>query len=123
MATHTTQTLPNGVKKHFLNGLLHNDDGPAEMWPDGTQFWYKHGLAHRENGKPAVLLANGNQYWLVDGKRFRANDAAGNPLPNYIDIVSEHIRFNNSIYYEKLKPGDYEKYRYKYDAAKIKPAR
>ena len=31
---------PDGIKRWFLNGKLHREDGPAVEHPDGTKFWY-----------------------------------------------------------------------------------
>jgi hypothetical protein len=58
----------NGTERwHNKDGALHReDDKPAVIYTDGTQYWYKNGHPHRENG-PAIMCANGDQYWYVNG--------------------------------------------------------
>lgn len=34
-------------KNHYVNGVLHNDDGPATISKGGVKFWYKNGKLHR----------------------------------------------------------------------------
>ncbi len=48
------------------NGDRHRVDGPAIIYPDGTQFWYINGKLHREDG-PAVIYPNGIQHWYING--------------------------------------------------------
>ena len=35
--------------------------------PDGSEYWYKDGKSHRENG-PAIINTNGKEYWYKDDK-------------------------------------------------------
>jgi len=51
------------------NGLLHRDDGPALVYPDGKQYWYRNGRLHRDDG-PAVVYPNGTQYWYCNGEQY-----------------------------------------------------
>ena len=48
------------------NGDLHRDNGPAIVYPDGTQYWYRNGQLHRDNG-PAEVYPNGTQFWYRNG--------------------------------------------------------
>ena len=48
---------------------LHRDDGPAEIYPDGTEVWCHHGLLHRSDG-PAMCFPNGVKRWFYHGQRF-----------------------------------------------------
>ncbi len=57
------------------DGQWHRDDGPAILWPDGTQDWYRHGKIHREDG-PAVIRADGTRIWWQNGERHRDNGPA-----------------------------------------------
>ncbi len=52
------------------HGELHRDDGPARIWPDGTQRWYQHGELHRDDG-PAVIMPNGAWAWFQHDKLHR----------------------------------------------------
>ena len=56
----------DGSQYWYKNGYLHREDGPAEIYPDGTQEWYINGERHREDG-PAVISTNGRQYWYING--------------------------------------------------------
>ena len=55
-----------GKVRWTLDGELHNPDGPAVEYTDGTKVWYRHGERHREDG-PAVEYANGHREWWVSG--------------------------------------------------------
>ena len=46
--------------------LLHREDGPAVIWPDGYEEWYINGKRHRLDG-PAIVGSNTTSYW-IDGK-------------------------------------------------------
>jgi len=62
--------LYNGYEKWFQNGELHRDnDLPAIIWEDGTQFWYQNGQRHRDNNLPAVISKCGNRIWYNHGRR------------------------------------------------------
>ena len=54
-------------KFHYVDDKIHNDDGPAVIWSDGTKFWYKHGKPHREDG-PAVESGSGAKEWWYKNK-------------------------------------------------------
>lgn len=57
--------LPIVYKK---NGVFHREDGPAIIFPDGSEMYYQNGLLHRGNGEPAIVLANGTKSWYVRGE-------------------------------------------------------
>lgn len=64
-------------KYHYdLNeiGELHNDDGPAVKYDDGSLFWYNNGKPHRLDG-PAVIVGK-YQAWYKDGLLHRDDGAA-----------------------------------------------
>ena len=49
-------------------GQLHNEEGPAVIWADGTKFWYINNGFHREDG-PARIYFNGRNFWWINGKK------------------------------------------------------
>ena len=49
-------------------GQLHRTDGPALIYPHGTQYWYINGKPHRTDG-PAVIGSDGDQYWYIHGNQ------------------------------------------------------
>jgi hypothetical protein len=55
------------------NGERHRKDGPAVIYPDGRQYWYRNGTFHRDDG-PAVILPDGKSSWYLNGKIYRAED-------------------------------------------------
>ena len=68
-------TNKNGNKRHYKNGQLHREDGPARIWADGSQYWYLNDQLHREDG-PAVIEADGSQEWWVTGELHREDGPA-----------------------------------------------
>ena len=46
-------------------GQLHRTDGPAVIYADGSQFWYRDGQYHRTDG-PARIYANESYYWYIN---------------------------------------------------------
>ena len=50
-----------------------DDDLPAITWEDGSKFWYQHSKDHREDG-PADMYADGYNYWWLNGSRYEFDD-------------------------------------------------
>ena len=82
---------------YFLNEdddfILHSfDDEPAIIWSDGTKYWFKDGLKHRDNNLPAIIYSDGdcgyykneNRYWFINGEE-------------YYDIDDVYEKFKNKI--------------------------
>lgn len=57
------------------NGVLHREDGPAVMSPDGDKHWYLNGQRHREDG-PAIEYSNGDKKWYINGQLHREDGPA-----------------------------------------------
>lgn len=55
------------VLYHFVNGLLHREDGPAIEWESGNQYWYYNDVQHRVDG-PAIIYSDGRKTWMLNGK-------------------------------------------------------
>ncbi len=67
--------------KYYEYGLLHREDGPAVVGPDGTfERWFKHGGLHREDGPASIDYDdNGNIQevsWWINGERHRIDGPA-----------------------------------------------
>lgn len=58
-----------GVKKHFVDGRLHCDDGPA-LISSAVSTWYQHGKRHREDG-PAYEWDDGRVQWWLNDMEYR----------------------------------------------------
>lgn len=56
-----------GLKQYYVDGVLHNLDGPAVVHSDGTKKWYTRGQPHRDNG-PSEEHPNGDMRWHRHGK-------------------------------------------------------
>jgi len=60
----------SGVKRWRLpNGRLHRKDGPAIIYPDGSEQWWLNGKNHREDG-PAITDENGEERWFLRGEEY-----------------------------------------------------
>lgn len=72
---------PNGAQEWYLTGTentskqLHREDGPAIIYPDGTEVWYKEGQRHREDG-PALTNKDGYEIWYKGGELHRVDGPA-----------------------------------------------
>ena len=67
--------LNNWREVYVQNGAYHRLDGPAIIYEDGDQFWYKKGKLHREDG-PAKIWNNGQTEWFKKGKLHREDGPA-----------------------------------------------
>jgi hypothetical protein len=67
------QIYKNGTKKWFKNNLLHRIDGPAIEWSNGDKSWYLNGKLHRKGG-PAMEYKNGNKRWYFKGIEYTFED-------------------------------------------------
>ena len=57
------------------SGEYHREDGPAVIYADGNQYWWINGKRHREDG-PAIIWADGTQAWYINGNRHREDGPA-----------------------------------------------
>ena len=57
-------------------GQSHREDGPASVYADGGQFWWRHGRFHFVHG-PAILYADGRLAWYEDDKYLRRRKPYG----------------------------------------------
>ena len=66
---------PDGTQWWYRHGQLHrggtSPDRPAYIGADGSQLWYRHGQRHRDGDQPAYVGADGSQSWYRDGQRHR----------------------------------------------------
>jgi len=76
MSDSTKIVLADGTTEYRnADGLLHRVDGPACIYSDGSQKWYKNGELHRDDG-PSVILPNGYQEWHQNGRLHRVDGPA-----------------------------------------------
>ena len=56
-----------GIKRWYLNGRLHREDGPAVECVNGSKAWYINGKLHRADG-PAIEYSDGRIEWWINDK-------------------------------------------------------
>jgi hypothetical protein len=92
-----------GIKSWKLNGEYHRVDGPAIIYPDGSEYWFLNGFLHRVNG-PAVVNSNGYKVWYLNGKYHRDDG------PAYMETGGNKIWYLSGIpyiqeeWFKKLTP-------------------
>lgn len=77
-------------------GKKHRDDGPAMIFNDGHERWYRNGKLHRKDG-PAVILPNGDTEYYQHGRRHRIDGPA-------IDYQEMKIWFKQGKYHREDGP-------------------
>ena len=60
----TRIVLADGTVEYRRGDLLHCDDGPARVRPDGTLEWFRNGFPFRLDAGPTVEYADGTRVWL-----------------------------------------------------------
>jgi len=86
----------NTLRFYDENGNLHRDnDEPALICTYGSQYWYKHGLQHRENG-PAVITHTYEE-WRQNGKLHRVDGPA---FKFYGNVMNEHWYLSGKLHRE-----------------------
>jgi hypothetical protein len=79
----------------YKNGLRHREnDKPAFEWINGKKEWYINGLRHRENGKPAIEYSNGKKEWWINSKSIKRNYDENGIIHNdkFFDINGNKIK-------------------------------
>lgn len=80
---------------YTVNGILHNTNGPARIWYDGTQEWFQNGQRHRLDG-PAVMLPSGEEYYYLLGHLYSKDDFTLKIKSNETKNV-EHINTSSMV--------------------------
>ena len=62
----------DGTKFWYKDDLLHKEDGPAVEYTNGAYSWYKEGKWHREDG-PAVEYTNGDKLWYYEDENMKCS--------------------------------------------------
>ena len=58
----------------YKNGLNHRDnDKPAIIYHNGGMEWCKNGNYHRDRNLPAVIYSNGRMSWFKNGEFIRSS--------------------------------------------------
>jgi len=68
----------DGTEFWYKGGVLHRDnDLPAITHANGMHCWYQHGKRHRDGDKPAVICPDGTKAWWNHNVRYRIEDGTG----------------------------------------------
>jgi hypothetical protein len=62
-----------GNKYWKLNGLCHQEDGPAIESANGTKCWCLYGKFNRVDG-PAIIFADGGKIWSLNDIPYSSHD-------------------------------------------------
>jgi len=85
-------TYPDGTTMHYKDGQLHGFEYLDEFgdiyqkaaikYSNGKKEWYKHGILHREKGKPAIVHPNDQgEFFYVNGQLHREGDLPAVNVP------------------------------------------
>lgn len=84
----------DGTRKWWQDGgeckILHREDGPAWIKPDGTELWLIKNQLHRTDG-PAVVYPDGEVEYWVEGKEFSKEDFEAKYMPKAVEEKDESI--------------------------------
>lgn len=129
--------IKDGVKYYRLNGVLHNETGPAIQYPNnnvdyyrcehyrngirhrdgnlpavyderGLSVYFVNGVLHREVG-PAVTLQDGSMYWCINGKLHRPGDD-----PAFMRGDGMIKWYNNGVLHRQTYPAVISNYGYRW---------
>ena len=60
----------DGEQRWYRDDKPHRDNGPAIIYANGDERWYRNGELHRDYG-PAVIYTNGDEEWRQNGELHR----------------------------------------------------
>ena len=72
MTKYTVNVFANR-EEWYHKGEKHRENGPAEIWRDGTKKWYYNGLLHNTNG-PAIITNQGGEHYFLNGDPMTEED-------------------------------------------------
>lgn len=77
MSKRTVRTVNDrGVVEYKYNGVLNRIDGPAVIYPNGAEWWFRMGYIHRDGDLPAITSPGGRMVYCKNGLRHRDNGPA-----------------------------------------------
>jgi len=83
----------DGTKFWYKEGLLHRENGPAAEYNDNkTNCWYVEGLIHRLDG-PAIEYANGVNEWYIQDECY-APEMLSHLIKTSIFLGKEKGKYN-----------------------------
>jgi hypothetical protein len=80
--------------------IFHRVDGPAIIWANGDKYWFINGILHRIDG-PAIEWANGYKEWFINGKHHRIDGPAIEGIDGYKEWWVNNLQFHDEKDYIK----------------------
>ena len=68
--------IENGIEIWYEESIIHREEGPAIIWPDGYKEWIVYGLKHRIDG-PAITseVPEEDDEWWLHGRFFTTKES------------------------------------------------
>jgi len=99
--------IPKWREKWYFYGRLHREDGPAVTWYDGSEIcWYRCGRLSRKNG-PAIVRGDGTKEWFWNGMRHRVDGPAIECADGSYSWYRHGRHYNNRSEYYMDRPKFY----------------
>ena len=67
---------PDGTQRWYKDGIAHREDGPAKIESDGSEYWFLNGKLHRVDGPAVIDKFRGVKQWRINGKLHRVDGPA-----------------------------------------------
>lgn len=61
--------FPNGSEQWYRHGELHREGGPAMIWVGDSEAWFQNGVRHREDGPAYTILKTDIKMWWIHGEQ------------------------------------------------------
>lgn len=59
-----TYNVNSASIRYFRYGIIHRDDGPAVVWPNGRISWWQYGHRHRKDAPALYQIGGKKEYWI-----------------------------------------------------------
>lgn len=88
-----------GIERWYNeNDQLHREDGPAVIYPNEVQQWYKNGKLHREDGPAVIYLKDCENIYYIHGNIILANNEEEfNEIKKAIEIIKKRNCLNEVL--------------------------
>ena len=83
---------PDGTQIWYLNGEWHREGGPTVEYPDGSMSYYLDGKLHRTDG-PAIIKADGVRQWWLQDQQYSFDNFIKHPILTDEDILIAKLSF------------------------------
>ena len=67
------------IRYYNSNNQIHRISGPAVIYADGPEYWYQNGRLHRLDGL-AIIWSGGGGGWFINDIRYSEEEFNAHPL-------------------------------------------